>query len=147
MYFGFLGGSALLHLLAAHPKVVAVLGIATTVAMLVTPLGPQNYFGSGQQMRRLDQQVGATQLVDDAVIADLRGGAQQRLTRPTEELAPTVRQVLHACGAGCAPLTPAIVLQDATLLESALLVAELERHATDTQPLSRDRIAQLMARR
>jgi len=146
VYFGFLGGSALLHLLAAHPKVVAVFGIATTVGMLATSMGPQNYLGSGQQMRRIEQTVTANQLVDDEVVKDAVARGSLMAATPTVEVESIVRQVLRKCGNGCASLTPAIVMDDAELLRSALTVAELERHSAESRPVTSDRIAQLMAR-
>ena len=57
MYIQMFGGSALLHLLAAHPKVVALFGIAATATMLMTPLGPGGYIGSGGHLDRIEAAV------------------------------------------------------------------------------------------
>lgn len=147
MYFGFLGGSALLHLLAAHPKVVATLGIVASVSILTTSLGPQNYLGAGQQMNRIEQSLAPSQLVDDAAVEELATSARRMATMPAAEVEPRVRQVLRQCGNGCGSLTPAIVMNDAALLQSALAVSELERHSVGLQPLTNNRIAQLLTRR
>ena len=145
MYFGFLGGSALLHLLAAHPKVVAAFGIVATVAMVTTANGPQNYIGSGQEMRRIERSVVAQQLVADADIAGVNEVARRLAEESREEIEPMVRQVLSQCGQGCASLTPAIVMRDEALLRSALIVWELERRSPDVG-VSGSQIAQLMSR-
>lgn len=147
MYFGFLGGSALLHLLAAHPKVVAALGIVTTVGMLATSMGPMNYLGSGQQMRRIERSVTANHVVDDAAVAGVDLVARRMATMPVSELEPVVRQVLRQCGNGCASLTPAVVMNDEALLHSALIVSELDRRSAELQPITQERVAQLMTRR
>ena len=146
MYFGFFGGSALLHLLAAHPKVVAVLGIATTVALLVTPLGPQRHLGAGQEIDRLEQKVSSIADEDPGAAEEANAAARRMTGRPSLEVEAIVRSVLQECGDGCAELTPAIVMKDEALLHSALVVAEANRHA-GAQPLTRQRIAQLLASR
>lgn len=147
MYFGFLGGSALLHLLAAHPKVLATFGIAATLSMLSTSLGPQNYLGAGQQINRIERSLAPGRLVDDAAVEELATSARRLATMPAAEVEPMVRQVLRQCGNGCGSLTPAIVMNDAALLQSALIVSELERRSAGLQPLTDDRIAQLLTRR
>lgn len=147
MYFGFFGGSALLHLLAAHPKVVAAVGIATTVTLLATSMGPQNYLGAGQQIRRLERIVAANELVDAGAMEDVAAAAQRMANMPLAEIEQTVRRVLRECGNGCADLTPAIVMNDTALLQNALYISELDRHATEERPMTRDRIAQLLTRR
>jgi hypothetical protein len=142
VYFGFFGGSALLHLLAAHPKVVAALGVATTVAMLVTSVGPGNYLGAGQQMRRLEGSIVAQELVDDRDVA----AAQRMVLASSASLEHTVRGVLRACGQGCSDLTPILVMNDPSLLERVLYVAQLDLQAQQ-QGAARDRIAEFFARR
>ena len=59
MYFNVFGGSALLHLLAGHPRIVAAFGIAGTVAILVSPLGPGKHPGSEAYAQAIDQWLGA----------------------------------------------------------------------------------------
>jgi hypothetical protein len=146
VYFGFFGGSALLHLLAAHPKVVAVFGIATTVGLLITPLGPQAYLGAGQQIDRLEQKVWSIADEDPRVVEEAPATARRMASRPSAELEPIVRSVLRQCGSSCADLTPAIVIGDDALLHSALVVAEVNRHASQ-RPMTREHIAQLLASR
>ena len=147
MYFNFLGGSALLHLLAAHPKVVAAFGTVTTIALLATSMGPQNYLGAGRHARSLEQAVTVNGLVSEQVIARAVADAQRMAEMPAPDIEQAIRRVLRECGKGCADLTPAVVLNDAVLLEKALYVSELSRHAGEQNPVIRDRIAQLMARR
>jgi len=57
MYFNMFGGSALLHLLAGHPRVIAAFGIAATVTMLVTPLGPGKQVGSEGYASAVDRTI------------------------------------------------------------------------------------------
>jgi hypothetical protein len=125
MYFNFLGGSALLHLLAAHPKVVVAFGIATTVGMLSTSLGPQNVVGVGQQMRALERSI--TQHVADAEIPAVTRVAGAADTRTREEMEHDIRYSLAQCGKGCRDLTPAAVMRDAKLVKDALYLASLDR--------------------
>lgn len=147
MYFGFLGGSALLHLLAAHPKVLAMLGIAATVSMLGTSLGPRNYLGAGRQMTRIEQRLAPSQLVDAAAVEGLATTARRLATMPAAEVESMVREVLRQCGNWCEGLTPAIVMNDASLLQSALVASELERRSASVQPLTSERIGQLLTSR
>ena len=147
MYFGFLGGSALLHLLAAHPKVLGMLGIAATVSMLTTSLGPQNYLGAGQQMNRIEQRLAPSQLEGDATVEELTVSARHLATMPAAEIEPMVREVLRQCGNWCGGLTTAIVMNDAALLRRALVASELERRSTSVQPLTSERIGQLLTSR
>jgi hypothetical protein len=145
MYFNFLGGSALLHLLAAHPKVVAALGITATIGLLVTPLGPHSVIGAGRELRSAERAVANNNLVDDETVATAVAAAKTTLSR--EETESAVRYALSQCGNGCADLTPSIVMRDKTLLSSALSVAALDRMAAGQTNRTQQDIARLMSRR
>ena len=54
MYLPTFGGSGLLHLLAAHPRVVAILGVAATVGALMAPHAPGNLIGTAGHIERLE---------------------------------------------------------------------------------------------
>jgi hypothetical protein len=147
MYFNFLGGSALLHLLAAHPKVVAVFGIVASVSLLATPLGPQNYFGTGRYVRALEQTLKTHEVVGDAAVAQAAAETRRLATESGPDIEAAIRRVLEDCGRGCADLTPAIVMNDEGLRRAALSLSVLNRAALAQDPGDRRRIAQQMSRR
>ena len=147
MYFSFLGGSALLHLLAAHPKVVGALGIAAAVGLLAAPDGVHHYIGAGQHMAHIERSVVVGEAVDDLTIAQAEAAAARLAQMPPAVVEAAVRQALRECGRACGTLTPAVVMNDQELLPKALYVAELDRLARDTAPLTTAQIAQLMAGR
>jgi hypothetical protein len=130
--------------MAAHPKVVAALGIVATVAMLTTPNGPQNYLGSGQQMRRMERTVTASHMVADEDLTGVDTVVRRLAAERPEEIEPLVREVLRQCGSGCGSLTPAIVIHDEALLHSALTVWELERRSPDIRSLRGSQIARIL---
>jgi hypothetical protein len=131
MYFNSFGGSTLLHVLAAHPRVVATLGIAGTVAMLTTSLGRTDYVGANRYANALDEAIASYSQVDDAQIENAYTISVQLQATRSPRMRAAVRDALHACGRGCAELTPAIVENDHSLLKKALLVAELDRVASE----------------
>jgi len=146
MYFNFLGGSALLHLLAAHPKVVAALGITATIGLLMTPLGPHNMIGAGRELRTVERSMASEDLaLDDAVAS--AGAAARAAVLSREEMDAAVRHALARCGNGCTDLTPAIVMRDKALLKNALYVAALDRMASGQTDKTQQEIARLMSRR
>ena len=128
MYFPIFAGSALLHLLAAHPRIVALFGIAGTVSLLFAPHGPGNYRGTAAYLERLDVQVGETAPIaseyrtraERAVDAMLENG------RP-EEIESAVDRALRACGPGCTDLSTPLVLGDKDLLRRVLVISDLDR--------------------
>ena len=134
MYFNSFGGSTLLHVLAAHPRVVATLGIAGTVAMLTTSLGRTDYVGASRYASALDSAIATYSRVDDALIENAFASSVRLQAAQNSNMRAAVRDALKACGKGCAELTPAIVENDRTLLKKALLVAELDRVASEAGP-------------
>lgn len=125
MYFNFFGGSSLLHLLAAHPKVVAVFGIVATVAYLSTPFGPRPYAGAASELRQLEQSLQAAGAVDEYEIENAAAVAE-RIDLASEEALQAVTHAIRRCGQGCAELTPAVVMRDPELARLAVFVAELD---------------------
>ena len=126
MYFNMFGGSALLHLLAGHPRVVAAFGIAGTIAMLLSPLGPGKHAGSEAYIQALDRAISSRAALDDAALIQARRAAEQMSQMPKGVVHEAVRQALSACGGHCAELTPAIVENDPKLLADALLIYQLD---------------------
>ena len=147
MYFNFLGGSALLHLLAAYPRVVAAFGIAGTVAALITSMGPQGYMGVGGHIRALDRAVVSSNIVNPAIVDDAAREARRMAEMPRDEIRPLVVGVLQECGRGCGDLTAAVVMNDPALLQQALYVWALNRNAADRSAPARAGRAQSLVRR
>jgi hypothetical protein len=130
MYFQAYGGSALLHLLAAHPKIVAVFGITATVAMLIAPHGPGRYVGTARHLARLESALGAQSQVTAARQhqAERAAALMLELERNTEIVA-AIEYTLRRCGSGCTDLSTARVARDPVLLRRVLILHELDRAA------------------
>jgi hypothetical protein len=126
MYFNTFGGSALLHLLAGHPRVVAAFGIAATVAMLVSPLGPGKHPGSEAYAQAIDHRIPSSAGLDAATVAEARAAAEQLSHMSKDVVHEAVQNTLASCGGGCAELTPAIVERDPKLLRDALLLYQID---------------------
>ena len=126
MYFNTFGGSALLHLLAGHPRVVAAFGIAATVAMFISPLGPGKHAGSEAYAQAIDRTIPADAGLDSADVARARAAAEQLAQMPKGVIHEAVRDTLSACGSACAELTPAIVEGDPKLLHDALFIYQID---------------------
>jgi hypothetical protein len=147
VYFNFLGGSALLHLLAAYPRVVAAFGIAGTVAALITSMGPQGYMGVGGHIRALDRSVVSSHVVNPSIVDDAVVQARRMAEMPRDEIRPIVASVLRECGRGCGDLTSTVVMRDPALLQQALYVWALNHGAADRSAAARAGRAQSVARR
>ena len=126
MYFNTFGGSALLHLLAGHPRVVAAFGIAGTVALLVSPLGPGKHPGSEAYAQAIDQRIPSSAGLDAATVAQAKVAAEQLSHMSKDVVHEAVLNTLASCGEGCAELTPAIVERDPKLLSDALLLFQID---------------------
>jgi hypothetical protein len=131
MYLQTYGGSALLHLLAAHPKIVAAFGIAATVAMLIAPHGPGRYVGTATHLARLESALaGQThasairqQQAEQAASAMLEGDREH-------DIFAAIEYTLRRCGSGCTDLSTRRVARDPVLLRRVLVLYELDRAAT-----------------
>jgi hypothetical protein len=126
MYFNMFGGSALLHLLAGHPRVIAAFGIAATVAMLVTPLGPGKQVGSEGYASAVDRTIGSGQGLDSALLEEARSAADELEQMPKGVVHEAVQGTLSACGAACVDLTPAVVERNPSMLHDALLLYSID---------------------
>jgi hypothetical protein len=128
MYFPIFTGSALLHLLAAHPRIVALFGIAGTVSLLFAPHGPGNYRGTATYLERLDAQIGETAPIaseyriraERAVDAMIANGRH-------EDIESAVDRALRACGPGCTDLATPLVMGNKELLKRVLVISDLDR--------------------
>ena len=126
MYFNMFGGSALLHLLAGHPRVIAAFGIAGTIAMLVTPLGPGKQVGSEGYVSAVDRTIPSGQGLDSALLEEARSAADELEQAPKDVVHEAVQGTLSACGAACVDLTPAVVERNPSMLHDALLLYSID---------------------
>jgi len=130
VYIQMFGGSALLHLLAAHPKVVALFGIAATATMLLTPLGPGRYIGSGSHLARIEAAVRPQAAITEARQAAAERAAARLLARQNQtEIAGAVTLTLERCGAGCTDISTARIISNPELLRRVLVLHELDFQA------------------
>jgi hypothetical protein len=131
MYLQTYGGSALLHLLAAHPKIIAAFGIAATVAMLIAPQGPGRYVGTATHLARLESALAGQAQVSEARQREAQLGASAMLEAEREhEIVEAIEYTLGRCGSGCTDLSTRRVARDPILLRRVLVLYELDRAAT-----------------
>jgi hypothetical protein len=124
------GGSALLHLIAAHPKVVALFGIAATVSLLMAPHGPGRYLGTDTHLRRIEAAVRPQAGTSEARERFAEGSALRMLARRNrDEIATVVRQTLRRCGPGCTDISTEDVTADDVLLHRVLVLYFLDQEA------------------
>jgi hypothetical protein len=130
MYFQTFGGSALLHLLAAHPRVVALFGIAATVGLLVSPNGPGRHIGTAAHLARIDAAVRPQAEVTEARQAAAERAAAGIIERQERaEISAAIAYTLKACGAGCTDISTSRIVSDALLLQRVLVLYELDKAA------------------
>ena len=128
MYFPIFTGSGLLHLLAAHPRIGALFGIAGTVSLLVSPHGPGNYRGTASYLERLDAQIAETAPIATEYRTRAERVAETLIaTGRPEDIETAVDRALRACGAGCTDLSTPIVVANKELLQRVLVLADLDR--------------------
>ena len=126
----FFGGSALLHLIVAHPKVVALFGITATVSLLMAPHGPGRYLGTNAHLRRIEAAVRPQATTSGARERFAERAAIQMLTRSDRaEIATAVRETLSRCGPGCTDISTGDITDDDVLLRRVLVLYYLDREA------------------
>ena len=134
MYLQILGGSALLHLLAAHPRVVALFGLGLTAAMLAGPLGPGRQVGTATHLTRIEAAIRPQLEITDAREAAAKQSAQRILARQEPgEIPAIVAETLRRCGSGCTDISTARITSDARLLREVLVLHELDKAARASQ--------------
>ena len=132
MYFNMFGGSALLHLLAGYPRLVAVFGIAATVSSLTSPLGPGKHGSPNAYIQALNGAIALHPDTEDAVIR-ARSAAERLANTDASTRHDAVVRALESCGAHCSDLTPAIVEGDEILLNNALFLFALDGQAQESR--------------
>ena len=134
MYLSAFGGSGLLHLLAAHPRVAAVFGIAATVSMLASPLGSGRFAGTADHLEKIERSMSDTGLATVARQARAEREASALLERGNQEaIDAAVASVLRSCGSGCTDLSTATIARDPELLRGVLILHELDEAVAHDQ--------------
>ena len=131
MYLQTYGGSALLHVLAAHTKIVAAFGIAATVAMLIAPQGPGRYVGTATHLARLESALAGQTRISEIRQRNAEQAASAMLEAERElDIVGAIEYTLRRCGSGCTDLSTRRVARDPVLLRRVLVLYELDRAAT-----------------
>jgi hypothetical protein len=136
MYLPTLGGSGLLHLLAAHPRVVAIFGVAATVGALMAPHAPGRLVGTAGHIERVESAIG-TQFV--AVAEERQTAAEEQAVRlldqnDRKQIEAAVARLLRTCGPACTDISTDRVVSDRSLLVRVLMLSELDKLAHTPQP-------------
>ena len=130
MYVPTVGGSGLLHLLAAHPRVVAIFGVAATVGALMAPHAPGRLVGTASHIERIESairpQVGiAEERQTEAELEAVRLLEQN----DRKQIEHDVQRMLRMCGPGCTDISANRVIGDRSLLLEVLMLSELDKLA------------------
>jgi hypothetical protein len=134
MYLPTFGGSGLLHLLAAHPRVVAIFGLAATVGALMAPQAPGRLVGTDRYMERIEAAIRPQIAVAEARQTDAERDAVRMLDGADErEIRDAVRHMLKQCGSGCTDISTERILADRALLVRVLMLNELDKIARGTR--------------
>lgn len=126
------GGSSFIHLLASHPRVVALVGIsALATSLLQSPFGIPNVGATGQVVR-LEQSPNAqgTALGTSVERASQSAKSNAKGASPAR-LAAIIGQTLKDCGRGCADVSRDAVLSNPALLNDVLMLHALEQAHVD----------------
>jgi hypothetical protein len=111
----------------AHPRIVALFGIAGTVGLVLAPHGPGNYRGTAAYLERLDAQISK----QTPIVSEQRSDAERAATvlldsGRQEQIEAAVDHALKACGSGCSDLSTPLVMRNQELLRRVLVLADLD---------------------
>jgi hypothetical protein len=130
MYVPTFGGSGLLHLLAAHPRVVAIFGVALTVGALSAPHAPGRLVGTASHIQRIEAAIRPQMAVAEERQTAAEEEAVRLLARnDRQQIESAVRQMLRRCGPGCTDISTERVISDRALLLQVLMLSELDKMA------------------
>lgn len=130
MYVPTVGGSGLLHLLAAHPRVVAIFGVAATVGALMAPHAPGRLVGTASHIERIESAIRPQVAIAEErqTVAELEA---VRLLEQNDrrQIEYDVQRMLRMCGSGCTDISTNRVMSDRALLLEVLRLSELDKLA------------------
>ena len=120
------GGSSLIHLLASHPRVVAVFGLGALVSTLLqSPFGTPDVIGVAGYVKQLDQVARQQELVDPQIVVQARAAASALGKLPNNRLSAIVEETLRECGVACISVQTSAVLNNREMLADVLLLHTL----------------------
>lgn len=121
------GGSSILHLLASHPRVVALFGLgALMTTLLQSPWGRPDLPGTTGYVKQLDHVARMQGTIDPLVIERAQFFARALAESSSRSrLQEIVDETLNECGQGCFGIGTASVMDDPALLRDVLLIHEL----------------------
>jgi hypothetical protein len=130
MYFTSFGGSTLLHVLAGHPRLIAVLGIASAVTVLSSPLGPGAHLGTNAYASRVERAYAAKAGISESAYRSVEQSVDRLMTTQDPNLAKMIAAALDKCGTNCSDLGVAAVMANRTLERDVLMIYALDRLTT-----------------
>ena len=135
MYPTAIGGSAILHVLAAYPRLIAVFGIAATVSMLTTPLGTGDYAGVRGYAAAVERRIAGQTAASIEAFEQAQARAEALARLPQRRVYDLVHETLQACGNRCVEEGGTPLSADPESLKAILLLHELdpELRALDSQ--------------
>ena len=136
------GGSSLIHLLASHPRVVALFGMGALIgSLLQSPFGTPDVIGTAGYVKQLDELARQQNAVDPEIVVQARARARQMEELPRNRVREIVGATLRECGSACISVQTSAVLEDRELLADVLLLHTLNQANAQT----RDRRARAAA--
>jgi len=124
----FFGGSALIHLLASHPRIVAFFGVSALVGTLLqSPFGTPEVMGTAGYVQQLEQVARQHHAIDPEIVAHAHKTARVLAQLPTSRLTEIVGDTLRECGAGCNRVHMTEVFKNRELLTDLLLLYTLNQ--------------------
>lgn len=127
MYLNTYGGSALLHLLAAHPRVVALFGLAATASLLIAPHGPGRQVGTAGHIERIEAAIRPQSAITEERQAAAEQAAERLIAAGADrEISAIVGETLRRCGPGCTDISTERIVSDEELLYRVIVLHELD---------------------
>jgi hypothetical protein len=122
------GGSSFIHLLASHPRVVALFGMGALVSsLLVSPLGTPNLPGTAGHLGQMNQFSRAQEIETVETVARAERAARHVAEQASPaRLAEIVDTTVARCGKACVGIDRTEVLANSALLRDVLLLHSLE---------------------
>lgn len=130
MYAPTFGGSGLLHLLVAHPRVVAIFGVAATIGALIAPHATGQLVGTANHIERIESAIRPqVEVAEERQTAAEEAAVRLLAQNDRAQIESAVRRILRACGTGCTDISTERVISDRALLLEVLMLSELDKLA------------------
>ena len=134
----FFGGSSLIHLLASHPRVVALFGMSALIGtMLQSPFGTPSVMGTAAYIQHLEEVARQEGAIGSEALGRARMSARALAQLPSGNLAEIVEDTLRDCGSACVSVRTSEVVNNKDLLADVLFLRTLNQlnapHSTTPQ--------------